>query len=78
MSFMDADQWNGGAYNDASQLKNVEARWIPQDASMEISHAIRREGALSCNNCHSANGVIDFKSLGYDEDEVSDLQEEKL
>ncbi len=78
MSYMDADQWNGDSYDDASRLINVEARWIPQDASMEISHAIRREGSLSCNNCHAANGIIDFKFLGYDEDEVVDLKEEKL
>ena len=65
------------AYDEASQIKNVEARWIPQDASMEISHAIRKDGALTCNNCHSNNSVLDFKDLGYDDNEIKDLQESK-
>ena len=78
MSFMDAESWYRDAYEDASQIKNVEARWIPQDAFMEISHAIRRDGALTCNNCHSKNGVLDFKALGYDAEETELLQENPL
>ncbi len=77
MSFMDIDGWNTKAYEDASQLKKVEPRWIPQDALMEISHAIRREGALNCNSCHSPNGVLDFKALGYSDEDAQALQEER-
>ncbi|MCP4703390.1 MAG: nitrite reductase [candidate division Zixibacteria bacterium] len=78
MSFMDAESWHRDAFDDAANLKSVEARWIPQDAMMEISHAIRRDGALTCNNCHAQNGVIDFKALGYDEEEQEFLRENKL
>ncbi len=78
MSFMDIDGWNTCAYDDASRNINVEPRWIPVDAALEISHAIRRDGALTCNSCHSQNSVLDFKELGYDEEEIADLQEEKL
>jgi len=78
MAFMDADDWNGCAYDDAAHNRKVEPRWIPQDASLEISHAIRREGALTCNNCHSQNGVMDFKALGYDDATVKDLQEPRM
>lgn len=78
MSFMDIDGWNTDAYADASQIKKVEARWIPQDAMLEISHAIRRQGALTCNNCHSENGVMDFKALGYSEEDAADLQQPRF
>ena len=77
MSFMDIDGWNTDAYDDASNNRNVEARWIPQDALLEASHAIRREGALSCGDCHSKNGVMDFKTLGYDDEEIESLEESR-
>jgi len=75
MAFMDVDGWNTGAYRDASQLKDVEPRWIPNDASLEISHAIRKDGALSCNNCHSPDGALDWKALGYSDDDAESLRE---
>jgi hypothetical protein len=75
MRFMDVDGWNRGAYDDAASLRHVEARWIPQDANLEISHAIRKTGALTCINCHSPHGVMDFKALGYDDAETADLQQ---
>jgi len=78
MEFMDADGWNTDSYEDAKNLRHVEARWIPQDALLEASHAIRREGALTCDRCHSPSGVMDFKALGYDDDEVASLQEPRM
>ncbi len=78
MRFMDIDGWNRCAYNDAANIRQAEPRWIPVDALLEVSHAVRREGALTCNNCHSETGVIDFKVLGYDEEEIKFLQENKL
>jgi len=77
MSFMDVDGWNTGAYDDAAHVRNVEARWIPMDASLEISHAIRREGALTCNRCHSENSILDFEGLGYSQDEIEKLQAQR-
>jgi len=78
MEFMGADGWNTDSYDDAKNLRHVEARWIPQDALLEASHAIRREGALTCNSCHAPNGVMDFKALGYDDEEVESLQEPRM
>jgi len=78
MGFMGIDGWNTDAYKDVSQLRKVDARWIPQDASLEISHAIRRKGALTCDRCHSPNGVMDFKKLGYSDDDVASLQEPRF
>ncbi len=77
MRYMDIDGWNRCAYDDVVKLKHVEARWIPQDASLEISHAVRKNGALTCVNCHSAHGVMDFKALGYDDEETASLQQER-
>ncbi len=75
MRFMEIDGWNRCAYDAAADNKQVEARWIPQDALLEASHAIRRDGALTCNSCHAVNGVMDFKALGYDDEEIASLQE---
>ena len=78
MRFMDdgsgtqIEGWNTAPYDDVRQMKKgtVEARWIPANASMEISHAVRRDGALSCGSCHAENGVLDWKELGYDDEEA--------
>jgi len=73
ISFMDIDQWNTGSYEDVRAMRNVEARWIPNDATMEISHSIRRDGALTCERCHSPNGVLNWAQLGYTADEIESL-----
>ena len=72
--------WNRGVYEDVKNIAEgkVEARWIPADASLEISHSIRLEGALSCNNCHSEDGVLDWKELGYNNDDIERLTENPL
>lgn len=75
MGFMAAESWNTGSYEDVKALVKVEPRWIPNDASLEISHAIRKTGALTCGNCHDPNGVLDWKALGYTEAEAERLRE---
>ena len=86
MTFMDDGSkeylkgWNTKSYKDVLNMLEgkVEPRWIPNDAGMEISHAIRLEGALTCANCHTSNGVLDWKALGYTEDEIAALAENPL
>ncbi|MFO8004610.1 cytochrome c3 family protein [Thioalkalivibrio sp.] len=73
MSCIKVDHWDPGVYPDVLELKNVAPRWMPMDAGLEINHAIRRQG-LSCRDCHSADGVLDWKALGYPEDQVETLQ----
>lgn len=68
MAFMTIDGWNKDAYADVRAGRRVEPRWIPTDAMLEISHAVRREGALTCGRCHGADGVLDWVGLGYDGD----------
>lgn len=86
MTFMDDGSgeyltgWDTKAYDGILNMEEgkVEPRWIPQDALLEISHAIRRDGAYSCESCHSQNGILDWKNLGYTQDEVESLQENPL
>ena len=73
MSFMAIDGWNPHSYVDVRAGKQVEPRWLPTDAMMEISHAIRRRGALTCEQCHQVGGVLDWEALGYTEQEIEDL-----
>jgi hypothetical protein len=73
MSFMAVDGWNTNSFVDVRAGKKVEARWIPTDAMLEISHAIRRDGALTCNDCHAVGGLMDWEALGYTPSETDDL-----
>lgn len=64
MRFMDADGWHTANYDSLRMGEGMEPRWIPMDASLEISHAIRKQG-LTCGQCHSPNGVFSWTDLGY-------------
>ncbi|MBI5441143.1 MAG: cytochrome C [Deltaproteobacteria bacterium] len=37
------------------------------------SHLVTKEKALTCSDCHAANGVLDFRGLGYSEAETARL-----
>jgi hypothetical protein len=65
ISYMEVDGWNTSAHSDLSAGRRMEPRWIPTDALLEVSHAIRKDGALSCGSCHGSGGVLDWKGLGY-------------
>ncbi len=78
MTFMKVDGWNTDAYDDVRNGRQVEPRWMPNDAMLEISHAVRREGALTCKNCHNTAGVLDWKALGYSPEEVETLAQNPL
>ncbi len=73
MSFMGIDGWNTNSFVDVRAGKMVEPRWIPTDAMLEISHAIRRDGALTCNDCHGVGGLMDWPALGYTPEEMDNL-----
>jgi len=78
ISFMDIDGWNIDSYDDVREMKKVEPRWIPNNALLELSHGIRRKGALSCVDCHRSGGVLNFKGLGYTEKEIKSLESVRL
>ncbi|MEW5706143.1 MAG: hypothetical protein AB1743_05025 [Actinomycetota bacterium] len=50
-------------------------RWKPVDVLKlkQVSHTIRRKG-LSCNDCHSRKGIMDFKALGYTGRKLEELR----
>ena len=73
MSYMAIDGWNTDSYADVRAGRRVEPRWIPTDAMLEISHGIRREGALDCADCHGPQGVLDWKQLGYTPEQIARL-----
>jgi len=75
MSYMSIDTWNTEALEDLREGKGMEPRWLPTDAMLEVSHAIRLEGALSCDNCHGPDGVMDWQNLGYTEIETEELSQ---
>jgi len=77
ISYMDVSSWNIASYEDAKNLRKVEPRWLPQDASLEISHAVRVDGALTCHNCHSPSGILDFEALGYSDRDCVSLRMER-
>jgi hypothetical protein len=77
MSYMNIDGWNTGSLADVRAGRNMEPRWLPTDAMLEISHAIRLEGALSCNDCHGPSGVMDWQALGYTATEIDELKAER-
>jgi len=37
------------------------------------NHLVTKEKALSCANCHALNGVLNFRALGYSEEEIRKL-----
>jgi hypothetical protein len=41
---------------------------------ISLSHAIKREGALNCGDCHSSTGVLDYRVLGFDAARTARLQ----
>jgi hypothetical protein len=37
------------------------------------SHLVTKAKAFSCENCHAPNGVLNFKALGYTDEEIAKL-----
>lgn len=46
----------------------------PTGSFISLSHAIKKTGALSCNDCHSPAGVLNFTALNYPPAEAVRLQ----
>ncbi|MHC4741120.1 MAG: hypothetical protein ACYS8Z_04380 [Planctomycetota bacterium] len=40
-----------------------------------LSHAVKRDGALNCFDCHTENGRLDFAELGYSEERQAELED---
>ena len=61
----------------AEDLKqNYSGQWKGVDETMVFApnHQVApKTEALKCNVCHSAQGILDFKALGYSEDRIKSL-----
>ncbi|RMD53536.1 MAG: hypothetical protein D6828_05065, partial [Nitrospirae bacterium] len=53
-------------------------KWEKKEITLytQINHSVSNKGR-ACNECHSKEGVMDFKSLGYPDDMVNYLRKEK-
>jgi hypothetical protein len=58
---------------DDGKLHNVEKRWMRQMGTLMVNHGIT-EDARQCEECHRANGLLNFKALGYPAERVKDLE----
>ena len=52
------------------------AMQVPGSSYISVNHGIKREG-LYCNSCHSKDGEMDFKALGYTEHQVKMLEKRR-
>ena len=65
--------WNTTYPLDEKYRKNIQPRWMRQMGTLMVNHSIKAKGR-GCADCHSPNGIMDFKGLGYTPERVRDLQ----
>ncbi len=62
----------------AIEFKTREKSLSPEKREKELNafhkNIARKEVSTACNGCHSANGILDFKKLGFDSRKIKDLQ----
>ncbi|MCS7183409.1 MAG: hypothetical protein NZ869_09915 [Thermoanaerobaculum sp.] len=52
-------------------VANPRVRWVATLGSMGIHHeVVPKEEALTCLDCHGANGRVDWCALGYGTDPI--------
>ncbi len=53
--------------------------WKPKeyDVYFQLSHGVTKKHALRCNDCHTPDGLMDFKALGYSKDRIKNLTKQK-
>ncbi|MBI5409811.1 MAG: hypothetical protein HZA14_10640 [Nitrospirae bacterium] len=69
---------NTGDNERAREFLAKEKNMNPQDRDNELKFfhrdIARKEISVACNECHSPNGIIDFKKIGFNDKKVKDLQ----
>ena len=68
------DGWNASYPLVEGELRNVEPHWMRQMGTLMVSHGIQRDGH-GCQDCHAADGILDFAALGYSPERASELQD---
>ena len=63
---------------DAKQAYSGEWKGEVETMMLSVNHQVApKTEALKCNTCHSTNGVLDFKALGYSADRISKLSKNR-
>jgi hypothetical protein len=59
--------------------RTYSGSWEPKkyDVYFQLSHGVTLERSLECNDCHSPSGGMDFKALGYSEEQIKELTQKK-
>ncbi|MBF0370656.1 MAG: cytochrome c3 family protein [Magnetococcales bacterium] len=74
MNYFGVDEWsNEYPIKEDGTLQNIETHWMRQMGTLMINHGIEKDGR-QCEECHSADGILDFEALGYPEERIQDLQ----
>ena len=72
MHYFGVDEWHTEYPIKNGKLVNVEAHWMRQMGTLMVNHGITQKGR-TCRECHSPNGILDFKALGYSKERIKDL-----
>jgi hypothetical protein len=73
MYYFGVDGWTPDFPLNDGELVNVQPNWMRQMGTLMVNHGINKDGR-ECEECHAANGILDFAMLGYPEERVADLQ----
>ena len=66
--------WKTDHPNDPEYPGKLEAHWMRQMGTIALNHGISARG-FACTSCHTpSGGLLDFKALGYTEEQVKKLE----
>jgi hypothetical protein len=72
MRYMRVDGWN--THFDIAKIAPTPMR---DEATLMINHAIQKQGR-TCDECHSAHGILDFEALGYSPERAKELRQPRF
>ena len=73
MAYFGVDTWTTKYPLEPENQAAIEGHWMRQMGTLMINHAVTRQGR-TCQECHTQNGLLDFRALGYGEQRTRDLE----
>lgn len=73
MEYFGVGQWTMRYPLEPENEDALEGRWMRQMGTLMINHGVTRQ-ARSCAECHTTDGLLDFRALGYSEERARDLE----
>ena len=67
MAYMGIDGWNTNF-----DMERIAPSPMRNEGNLMINHGIQNSGR-TCSECHSSEGILDFKALGYSDERARDL-----